>query len=124
MKRGWRQLEIHPGVQARTNAANLKAFLEAQGIAVGWVQAVVIWAGSEATHPDDRGTLIVDQPKTPVWLSAEIADRVVDLWQNRRTLDDYGMNAIVDLLRRTVQQAEPHGPAHVIQPTASQNTTQ
>jgi hypothetical protein len=122
-KRGWRHLEVHPGVQARTNAADLKAFLNTQGIPVSWVQAVVIWAGGETTHPDDHATLILDQPKTSVWQSAEIADRVNDLWQNRRTLDDQTMSAIVDLLRRTVQQAAPCEPAQGSRSAVSTNYT-
>lgn len=120
-KRRWRRLPINPGMQARTNAANLKAFLEAQGIPISWVQPVVIWAGSEAAQADDRGTLTLDQPKTPVWRSEEISERVDDLWNSTRALDEETINKTVNLLRQTVRRAEQPETAQVARPSVDHN---
>jgi hypothetical protein len=116
-KRGWRRLPINPGAQARRNAANLKAFLDAQSVPVSWVQPVVIWAGGEAADPDDRSILTIEQPKTPVWISPEIADRAGDPWQGRGALDQETTEKIVDLLARTVEQANKQHAMHSPHPT-------
>jgi hypothetical protein len=95
---GWRRLTKHPGQQASRNAARLKEYLRDQGIDVGWVQAAVIWASEE-------GTLTVSDPATPVWTLEELPDHVEEIWQNRN-LSEETVQKVVEVLRRTVEEAE------------------
>jgi hypothetical protein len=47
-----------PGRQATRNAQDLKSYLDWHDVNVGWVQAVVVWAG--------EGELIVRNPDSKV----------------------------------------------------------
>lgn len=74
---GWRPLSQHPGQQARRNAVAVKNYLEQHGAAPGFVQAVVLWA-------DERETLTVDDPATPVWRLSELEHEIEALWQSEK----------------------------------------
>jgi hypothetical protein len=68
-------------MQARRNAASLRAYLEAHGVNPGWVQPVVIWAG-------ENDKLSVADPACPVWKVEEIQDHVEDLWRKQELSEE------------------------------------
>ncbi|MDD5371633.1 MAG: nuclease-related domain-containing protein [Anaerolineaceae bacterium] len=74
---GWRKLSKDPGLQARRNAVRVKEYLNANGVNVGWVQAVVIWAGEDSQ-------IVAQDPTVPVWKVAEIQDRVEEFWRQQK----------------------------------------
>lgn len=95
---GWRKLTTHPGKQARQNAKLLKKYLENRGVDVRWVEPVVAWAG-------EPGSLIAQDPATPVWDLEGLPDHVEDLWQ-RKHLPDETVQQVVEILERAVQAAK------------------
>jgi hypothetical protein len=80
-KWGWRKLMTDPGRQATRNAANLHQYLRDEGVEVGWVQAVVIWAG-------DAELLTTEKPAVPVWGIADIGDQFDKLWTRKPLAED------------------------------------
>jgi Holliday junction resolvase-like predicted endonuclease len=97
-KRRWRRLTTHPGHQARRNAARLKEYLGAHGVALKWVPPAVLWAG-------DSGRLIVNDPATPVWTLDTIADHADDLWAEHGLTEEM-VGQVVDVLRQAVEAAK------------------
>jgi len=75
-KFGWWKLSKNPSKQARRNASRLKSFLDAQGINVGWVEPIVLWAGKE-------GDLLIENPETTVWKISELPN-MVSFWEKQR----------------------------------------
>ncbi len=102
-KRGWKRLSIHPGEQARRNAVRLKDFLTEQGHPVNWVQPVVLWSYDETDSAEQRGTITIDQPATPVWRVDEIAEHTDDLWQQGQSLSPQNTEAIIATLQTTIE---------------------
>ncbi len=78
---GWRKLSKSPDKQARRNAMNVKDYLDLHGVNVGWVEAVVIWAGE-----DEK--LSITDPATKVWKLSEISTKLEELWQKEKLSTD------------------------------------
>lgn len=103
-KRTWRTLQAHPGKQARRNAVNLKNYLDQHGVAVTWVEAVVVWAGDE-DDGDAPGSLSVIDPATPVWRAASLAEDGEELFQPKHALSPEQVEAALTVLRRAVEES-------------------
>jgi hypothetical protein len=74
---GWRKHSQDPSKQAKRNARNVKDFLTSKGASVTWVNAVVIWAGS-----DDALTL--EDPAVPVWRLSEFDQHIEEFWRQQK----------------------------------------
>jgi hypothetical protein len=96
-KKGWRKLATHPGEQARRNAAQLQAYFNDRGVAIKWVEPVIIWAGEEET-------LVTEGPSVPVWKVSELADHIDSLWQ-KYTLPDETLQKAYDLVTKAAEAA-------------------
>ena len=92
-KFGWWKLSKHPSKQARRNAVRLKNYLDAEGFNVGWIEAIVLWAG-------DENKLIVEKPETPVWKISELPT-MQEFWQKQK-LNLEQVNQIVKILQNTI----------------------
>jgi tetratricopeptide (TPR) repeat protein len=101
---GWRPLRKSPGAQARRNAGSLKKFLESEGIAIKWVEAVVIWAKTE-------GELLLESPETPVWRVEEIPGQLETLWRGRHSLTDDEIQQVVSVLKNAASPTPLATPA-------------
>ncbi|MBX0330187.1 NERD domain-containing protein [Oscillochloris sp. ZM17-4] len=100
----WRRLQAHPGKQARRNAVNLKTYLDQQGVAVKWVEAVVVWAGDE-DDGDETGSLSVKDPDTRVWRANSLAEDGEELFQPKHGLSPEQVEAALAVLRKAVDEA-------------------
>jgi len=96
-KFGWFKLSKHPGKQARRNAARLKLFLDGQGINVGWVEPVVLWAG-------ESKNLTVENPETLVWNISDIPE-LKDFWLKQR-LSGNQIALVVNVLQEAINQVK------------------
>jgi len=92
-KFGWWKLSKHPAKQARRNAMRLKNYLDLEGINVGWVEAVVLWAG-------DENKLIVEKPETPVWKISELPT-MQEFWKKQK-LSNEQINQIIKILQNAI----------------------
>lgn len=109
-KRGWKKLDVHPGSQARTNAVGLKQFLESKELKPGYVQAVVLWASSEAADADQKGSITVESPQTPIWTTDNLAPQIEDLSLAPAKLTAPLAAQIVDMLQSTLLAAKQTTP--------------
>ncbi len=96
-KFGWWKLSKHPSKQARRNAVRLKNYLDAEGINVGWVESVVLWAG-------DEQNLIVEKPETPVWKISELPT-MEDFWKKQK-LNAEQVNQVVKILQDAIDHSK------------------
>ncbi len=103
-KRKWRRLRVNPGAQARRNAVNLKNYLNQQGVAVAWVEAVVLWAGDE-DDADRPGSLSAKDPATRVWVANSLAEDGEELFQPKHGLSPEQVEAALAVLRKAVEEA-------------------
>jgi hypothetical protein len=78
---GWRKHSHDPSKQARRNATNVKDFLASNGAPVTWVNAVVIWAGSDET-------LTLEDPAVPVWRLSEFDQHIEEFWRQQKLSSD------------------------------------
>ena len=60
---------------------NVRDYLDSHGIAVKWVQPIIIWAG-------DENILTVEDPEVPVWRLSEMPDRIEEFWRQQKLSDD------------------------------------
>ncbi len=102
-KQTWRRLRVNPGAQARRNAVNLKNYLDQQGVAVAWVEAVVVWAADE-DDDDEPGSLSVKDPATPIWRVASLAEESEALFQPKHGLSPEQVEAVLAVLRKAVDE--------------------
>ena len=105
-KRGWKKLDVHPGHQARTNAVGLKQFLESKELKPGYVQAVVLWASSEASDAEQKGSITAESPQTPIWTTDNLAPQIEDLSLAPAKLAAPLAAQIVDILQSTLVAAK------------------
>lgn len=96
-KFGWWKLSKHPAKQARRNAVRLKNYLDAEGVNVGWVESVVLWAGDELN-------LIVEKPETPVWKISELPT-MGGFWQKQKFSVEQ-VSQVVTVLQNSVNQSK------------------
>jgi hypothetical protein len=104
-KRGWYKLFSHPGKQARYSAVRLQKFLTEHLIMIDFVQPVVMWASSSTADFETEGTITIERPKTPVWKTEELSDRIERLIQEDPVLSSDMVNQIVVLLTSTVTES-------------------
>jgi hypothetical protein len=74
---GWHKHSHNPGKQATRNAKNIKDFLTSRGAPATWVNAVVLWAGSDET-------LTLVDPAVPVWRLSEFDQHIEEFWRQQK----------------------------------------
>jgi Nuclease-related domain len=92
----WWNLSSSPAKQARRNAVNTKNYLDLHGLRVKWVEAIVVWAG-------DEEKLTLENPATPVWILANLSDRLEVVWEQGRLSDEEVVKAI-EILKQVMDE--------------------
>jgi hypothetical protein len=105
-KQGWARLDVHPGKQARANAVGLKTLLDSQGAQLGWVQPVVLWASSEAPGAEQRGTVVVEYPQTPVWPTDRLVLQLEELARLPAKLTEAQVAQVVEVVLGALKAAQ------------------
>ena len=95
---GWRTMSKHPGKQAKTNATNLKNYLESKGLPIRYVKPVVVWAG-------DENLLQIQDPTVPIWKLSEIPERIEEFWREQK-LDNEQIQKCANVLKQLVAQMQ------------------
>ena len=104
-KFGWFQIMQNPGRQARANASRVKTFLDQNGINVGWVEAVVIFANNVSPYPDEQGEIIIRNPAIPVWELGVIPEKIEELW-SKSSLGQEDVVKITDILEKAMEDGK------------------
>jgi hypothetical protein len=92
----WRPVGRNPSQQSTDSSANLRRFLDADGIKVAWVNAVVIWANPESP-------LEVENPSVAVWTIDRLEDELGNIQEEKRLSDDIRMK-ICDKLTKLIER--------------------
>jgi hypothetical protein len=78
----WRSFRKSPSKQATYSAANLRRFLEADGIKIKWINAVVVWANPESP-------VEVENPSVAVWKMDRLEDELGNIQEGKELSDIY-----------------------------------
>ena len=73
---------------------------------IDFVQPVVMWASSSTADFETEGTITIERPKTPVWKTEELSERIERLIQEDPVLSSDMVNQIVVLLTSTAAESQ------------------
>lgn len=99
-------LPSHPGKQARGNAKRLQRLLDSKGVKIRYVEPVVAWAKSEQDPLEEKGSLIVNSPDTPVWKLDHFEKGIEQLQKRKDSLTGNEIKDINKILKGCIDDAK------------------
>jgi hypothetical protein len=95
----WRSLRKNPSQQTTDSSANLRRFLEADGIKIKWVNAVVVWANPESP-------LEVENPSVAIWKIDRLEDELGNIQEGKELSDIYRQKICKKLTKMVEKQTK------------------